>query len=83
MPLVFYLLQRIENLFLDLLKFVFHLHHDVLHLGVIAFRTRRVDLTPHLLCDETELFTLCLFFFHRLAEIAQMIGKSLLLFADI
>ena len=30
-------LQRIEHLFLDLLQLVFHLHHDVLHLGLVAF----------------------------------------------
>ena len=30
-------LHHIQHLLFDLLELIFHLHHDVLHLGLIAF----------------------------------------------
>ena len=70
-------------MFLNLLEFVLHLDHDVLHLSLIAFAARRIDLPTHLLSDETELFALSVTLVHRLAEVLKMVRQTLFLFVDI
>ena len=66
-------------MFLNLFKLVFHLHHDVLHLGIVAFAARGVYFPAHLLSYETELLALTDFIVKRLTKIFQMVGKALLL----
>ena len=70
-------------MFLNLFQLVLHLHHDVLHLGLITLRAGRIDLTSHLLCDEAQFLTLSGRLLHRLTEILQMVGQTLLLLADV
>ena len=48
------LLQHIEHLFFDLLQFVFHHHHEVLHLGLIAFGAHGVYFAAHFLGYESQ-----------------------------
>ena len=75
--------QRIEHLFLDLFQFVLHLDDDVLHLSLVRLRACGVDLTPHLLGDETELLALTMTIGHGLAKVFQMVCQALLLLADV
>ena len=49
-------LQHIQHLFFDLLQDVFHLHHDNLHLALVALAAESIDLATHLLGNETEFF---------------------------
>ena len=76
-------LQCVEHLFLDLLELVFHLHHDVLHLSLIALGARSVDFASHLLGDEAQLLAVGSVLVERLAEVFQVIGQSLLLLTDV
>src|SRR3712207_9335221 len=76
-------LQCIEHLFLDLFELVFHLHHNILHLCLVALRACSVDFAPHLLCYEAELLAHGTLFGHRLTEVFQVIGKALLLLTDV
>ena len=73
-------------MFFDLLKNIFHLDDDDLHLGLIAFAAESIDFAAHFLCHKTELLsyaslrTICFAVFthsafrvpHALAEIADM-----------
>ena len=45
-----------QYLLLDLLKDVLHLHHDNLHLALVTLAAKGVNLTSHLLGNETEFF---------------------------
>lgn len=62
-------LQRIQHLFFDLFQFIFHLHHDVLHLSLIAFRSRGIDFPTHFLGYKAELLALSVALVHRFPEI--------------
>ena len=76
-------LHYIQHLLLDLLEFVLHLHHDVLHLGVVALAACGVDFASHLLCYETELLALSVAFAHCLAEVGEVVGEALFLLVDV
>lgn len=62
-------LQRIQHLFFDLFQFIFHLHHDVLHLSLIAFRSRGIDFPTHFLGYKAELLALSVALVHRFPEV--------------
>ncbi len=69
---------------LDLLKLIFHLHYDALHIGVIALRAEGVDFAPHLLRDKPEFLALT----RRgrlqgLDKVSEMLGETLLFFVDV
>ena len=53
-----FFLQRVKNLFLYLFELVFHLDHDVLHFGQVAFAAERVYFAPYFLRDEAEFLAL-------------------------
>ena len=72
-------LQSVKHLFLYLFQFVLHLHDNVLHLSLIRLGTGGVYLTPHLLSDEPELLAPRLRLVHCVAEVLEMVGKTLLL----
>ena len=52
------ILHHIQHLFLNLFQFILHLHHNVLHLSLIAFAAGGVDFTSHLLSYESPLLAL-------------------------
>ena len=77
-------LQRVQHLFLYLFQLILHLHDDVLHFSLVAFTAGRVDFPTHFLGYEAKfLADTMAFFVHRFTEILQVIGESLLLFADV
>lgn len=53
-----FILHYIQNLLLDLLQLVFHLHHNLLHLGMIGFAAQGIDFAAHLLSNEAQLLSL-------------------------
>ena len=50
--------KHVEHLLLYLLKLIFHLHHDPLHVGIAALGSESIDLAPHFLSYESELLPL-------------------------
>ena len=84
--LTIYYLKDIQYLLFDLFEDIFHLHYDNLHLALVALAAEGVDLSSHLLRNETEFFanallpySLIAFSPHRLiphgfAEVLQMVG---------
>ena len=76
-------LQYVEHLLFDLLQLVLHLHHQTLHVGMIALRAERIDFTPHLLSNKSEFLALRTFGVHRIDKISQMLGQTLLLLVDV
>lgn len=52
------LLQHVKYLFFNLFKFIFHLNYNSLHIKIVRFRTKGINLTTYLLSYETKLFTL-------------------------
>ena len=68
------LLHHVKYLLFDLLQLVFHLNHDVLHLGMVALATQRVDFAAHLLSNETEFFSLPFAVAQGLQEVVQVVG---------
>lgn len=78
-----YKLKHIKHLFFYLFQFILHLHHDVLHLGLIALAACGVDFASHLLGYEAELLALAYAVVHGLAEIFQMVGKALFFLVDV
>ena len=59
-----------------MLKVIFHLNHDLLQLGLISFRARCVNFTPHFLSDKAQFLSLPLSIVKRLNEIVQVILQS-------
>ena len=51
-------LHHVQDLFLDLLQLVLHLHYNLLHFGMIGLAAQRIDFAAHFLCDEAQLLTL-------------------------
>ena len=79
-------LKHIQHLLLDLLQLVLHLHHDTLHLGLIALAAERIDLASHLLSDESELLAMATgihLAVHSLQEVVEVVGEAMLLLVDV
>ena len=65
-------------------QLIFHHDDDVLHLCLVAFTAGRVDFAAHFLCDEAQFLAhAAAVFVHCFAEIAEVIGQPLFLFADV
>ena len=76
-------LHYIQHLFLDLLQFVLHTHHDVLHFGMVRLASRGVDFASHFLGDEAELLALSVAGSHGFAEVGEVVGEALLFLVDV
>lgn len=76
-------LHYIQNLLLDLLQLVFHLHHNLLHLGMIGLAAQGIDFAAHLLSNEAQLLSLSATVLQRRDKIFQVIAQALLLFVDV
>ena len=50
---------------------------------MVALASRSIDFAAHFLSDEAEFLTLAMPFTHSFSEIAEMIGKALLLLVDV
>ena len=71
-----FILHYIQNLLLDLLQLVLHLHHNLLHLGMIGLAAQGIDFAAHLLSNEAQLLSLSATVLQRRDEIFQVVRNK-------
>ena len=76
-------LKNIHRLLADLLQLVFHPDYHFLYPGMIRLRSGGVNLTPHLLNNETQLLARIILTIDSIHEILAMLTQTNLLFVNI
>ena len=82
-PFFLMMLEYIKHLLLDLLKVVFHVHHNLLELGLVGLAAHGVDFSSYFLADKSQFLALPLAAAHGVEEIVKMVLQAQLLFGDV